>query len=301
MRSLGSFSVNRVQEGDSLDLIPQLPDSSIDILITSPPYWGQRHSLGAGIESDPREYLRFLEQLFLSFLPKLKSHGIVWINLGDAFNTPVNWRLDDRRYSSLGASKNGLDEQNSAYIKPRAKRTAFIDPSVGWLKYGNLLALPNRLIISLSEQGYLYRGEVIWRKRNAMPEGRCRRPHRQHECIFLLAKNEGHWFRVSPPVSSVWEFANEKIEGLAHYSRFPEELPRRCIEAYGQQSSEVVVFDPFSGSGTTGIAALRLGCSYVGFEIDPSHVIASNDRLKTIEERSTPLFSQSGMFATAEG
>src|SRR5688572_22075612 len=113
--------MNRVQEGDSLDLIPNLPDSSIDILITSPPYWGQRHSFGAGIEADPREYLRFLEQLFVSFLPKLKPHGVVWINLGDAFNTPVNWRLDDRRYSSLGPDKNGLSEQNSAYIKPRAK------------------------------------------------------------------------------------------------------------------------------------------------------------------------------------
>jgi DNA modification methylase len=301
LHSLGPFLLNCVHEGDSFTLISQLPDASIDILITSPPYWGQRHSLGAGIESDPREYLSFLEELFLSFLAKLKPHGIVWINLGDAFNTPVNWRLDDRKYSSLGQKKNGLTEHNSAYVKPRAKRTAFVDQSVGWLRYGNLLALPNRLIISLSDRGYLYRGEVIWRKRNAMPEGRCRRPHRQHECVYLLAKNEDHWFRVSPPVPSVWEFANEKIEGLAHYSRFPEELPRRCIEAYGQHGSGIVVFDPFSGSGTTGIAALRLGCSYLGFEIDPSHVSASNERLKTVEERGATLFRHSGMFATAEG
>jgi len=125
----------------------------------------------------------------------------------------------------------------------------------------------------------MFRGEVIWRKRNPMPEGRCRRPHRQHEALYLLAKDERHSFRVSPPVGSVWEFGNERIGGTPHYSRFPLELPKRCIEAYGTSGDDVVVLDPFSGSGTTGVAALRLGCSYVGFEIDPVQVGASNARL----------------------
>src|ERR1700682_5184019 len=202
--TLGPFPLNRVSEGSCLDLIPSLPDSSIDVLVTSPPYWGQRMSLGHGTESDPRAYLDFLQAVFLEFLPKLKPHGIAWINLGDSYNTPVNWRLEDRQYSSLGPDRSGLAEHNSAYVKPRAKRKAFLDSNAGWLKYGNLLSLPNRLVISLSENGYFYRGEVIWRKRNAMPEGRCRRPHRQHECVFLLSKQEDHWFRATP-VASVWE------------------------------------------------------------------------------------------------
>lgn len=132
-----------------------------------------------------------------------------------------------------------------------------------------------------------------------MPEGRCRRPHRQHEPIFLLARNEAHAFRVAPPVGSVWEFANEKIDGPAHFSRFPEELPRRCIDAYGQLGPETVVFDPFSGSGTTGIAALRLGCSYIGFEIDPVQVEASNRRLEQTQADDAPLFRAAGILASA--
>ncbi len=296
---LGPFALNTVVEGNCLHLIPQLPDDSIDILVTSPPYWGQRTSFGNGTEADPREYLGFLKKIFLSFLPKLKPHGIVWINLGDAYNTPVNWRLEDRQYSSLGPDRNGLAEHNSAYVKPRAKRKAFVEPEAGWLEYGNLLALPNRLVLSLSERGYLYRGEVIWRKRNAMPEGRCRRPHRQHEGIFLLAKGEGHWFRVAPPVPSVWEFPNEKIEGPAHYSRFPEELPRRCIDAYGRLAPDVVVFDPFSGSGTTGVAALKLGCTYIGFEIDPVQVQASNKRLEAVQREDAPLLRRTGTLSSA--
>ena len=72
-------------------------------------------------------------------MPKLKPDGLVWINLGDAYNTPVNWRLDDRAYSSLGPDKDGLKSNNSAYTKPRAKRKAFIDKNEGWLRYGNWL------------------------------------------------------------------------------------------------------------------------------------------------------------------
>lgn len=295
---IGPFELNAVTEGDCLNLIPQLPDNSIDVLVTSPPYWGQRMSAGMGTENDPRQYVDFLTRVFVAFLPKLKPLGIVWINLGDAYNTPVNWRLEDRKYSGLGPDKNGLSDNNSAYIKPRAKRKAFIDDNKKWLSYGNLLALPNRLVIGLCDFGYLYRGEIIWRKKNAMPEGRCRRPHRQHEPIFLLAKNEGHAFRVTPPVGSVWEFPNEKIDGPAHFSRFPEELPLRCIEAYGLLGPTTVVFDPFSGSGTTGMAALRLNCSYVGFEIDSRQVAASNERLDMIEAEDVPLLRRTGTLAS---
>jgi len=297
-KNLGPFKINRVIEGDCLKLIPQLPPESIDIIVTSPPYWGQRVSSGIGNEEDPREYLNFLNKVFLELYSKLKTSGILWINLGDAYNTPVNWRREDREYSSLGQDKNGLAPNNSAYIKPRIKRKAFIDKSISWLKYGNLLALPYRLVIMLSDSGYFFRGEVVWRKRNPMPEGKCRRPHRHHESIYLLTKNEQHNFQTKPPVKSVWEFGNEKILGTAHYSRFPEELPLRCIDAYGKQGKDVIVLDPFSGSGTTGIAALKLNCSYVGFEIDHLHAEESNKRLDETEKLSSKFLKLSGMFAT---
>lgn len=279
---VGSFSIGSVTEGDCRELIPQLPDDSIDVAVTSPPYWGQRSSKGHGNEEDPRKYVADLVEVFASLLPKIKPEGLLWLNIGDAYNTPVNWRLTDRSYSTLGADRNGLHSENAAYVKPRAKRKAFIDPTDPWLRYGNLLGLPYRLVLGLSDAGYFFRGEVIWRKLNPMPEGRCRRPHRQHEPIYLFARSERHKFRVSPPVGSVWEFPNERISGPSHYSRFPEELPRRCIEAYGESGADVFVLDPFSGSGTTGVAATKLGCSYLGFEIDNEHVVASNDRLRSV-------------------
>lgn len=269
-----------VLEGDCLDWIPMLPECCVDMVITSPPYWGQRESLGIGTETDPREYVALLASVFRALLPKLKEQGVLWINLGDAYNTPVNWGAKDHRYSSLGPDRNGFAPDNAAYTKPRFKRRAFIDREVPWLQYGNLLMLPQRLLLALTDAGYLYRGEVIWAKKNAMPEGRCRRPHRKHESIHLLAKSERHTFRTSPPVPSVWTFANESIVGLQHRSRFPIELPRRCIDAYGRHGDDVLVLDPFSGSGTTGLAALHFGCNYIGFEIDPTQAAAATQRLE---------------------
>ena len=279
---LGPYRLNQVVHGDCLRLASDLPDESIDIIVTSPPYWGQRMTQGNGTEPDPREYLRFLIEVFAVLLPKLKLKGLLWINLGDAYNTPVNWRIEDHKFSSLGPDKTGLPQENSAYVKPRAKRKPFIENGTSWLQYGNLLALPYRLILALCDIGYLYRGEIIWKKKNPMPEGRCRRPHRRHESIYLLARSERHDFRITPPVPSVWEFPNEKIDGPAHFSRFPLELPRLCIGAYGQFGPEVVVLDPFSGSGTTNLAASYFGCSHLGFEIDEAHAAAANKRLLSV-------------------
>lgn len=277
--SVGPFPLNEVTGGDCRKLILDLPDNCIDIAVTSPPYWGQRMSEGNGVESDPRAYIAELTAIFSSLLPKLKPDGLLWLNVGDAYNTPVNWRSEDHSYSTLGPGGTGLDPANSAYVKPRHRRKAFLDKNEPWLRYGNLLALPYRLVIAMCDAGWLFRGEVIWRKRNPMPEGKCRRPHRQHETIYLFAREEQHPFRTAPPVGSIWEISNEKLTGLRHFSRFPEELPRRCIQAYGTLGSDVIVLDPFSGSGTTGVAARLLGCAFLGFEIDHAQVLAANERL----------------------
>jgi DNA modification methylase len=280
---LGPYLINRVAHGNCAELGADLPDESVDVLVTSPPYWGQRASAGMGAEEDPREYVRRLVEIFRVLKPKVKRDGIVWLNIGDAYNTPVNWRPGDRGYSSLGPGGTGLDGNNSAYVKPRARRKAYVRAEAPWLSYGNLLALPYRVVIGMCDDGWLFRGEVIWRKKNPLPEGRCRRPHRAHESVFLFARTEKHAFLTDPPVKSVWEFSNERMTGTAHYSRFPLELPRRCVSALGRHGADVVVLDPFSGSGTSGLAAVSLGCSYVGFEIDPEQVAASNARLAAAE------------------
>ena len=152
--ALGPYSPGEVAVGDCRELVAALPDDSVDILVTSPPYWGQRQAGGGnGGEEDPRCYLDGLMGFFGPMLSKLKPDGIAWVNLGDSYNTPVNWTAADKRYSTLGADGTGAGDDNSAYVKPRGRRRAFIDSDAGWLSYGNMLALPQRLAVRMCDAG----------------------------------------------------------------------------------------------------------------------------------------------------
>ena len=206
------------------------------------------------------------------------------MNLGDAFNTPINWRTKDHTYSSLGKNGNGLDPNNSAYTKNRGRRRAFIDKGTGWLQYGNLLAIPYRVVLTMTDAGFLFRGEVIWEKTRPLPEGRCRRPHRRHEGIYIFAKDERHRFRKKPPVGSVWKLV-QTPNRTRHCSTFPIDLPIHCIEAADIEGVGVVC-DPFMGSGTTGQAALQLGHRFIGFEMDAGVCEIANDSVRETAQGS---------------
>ncbi|HLH36023.1 MAG TPA: site-specific DNA-methyltransferase [Alloacidobacterium sp.] len=84
---------------------------------------------------------------------------------------------------------------------------------------------------------------------------------------------------------SVWEIATQGFSGM-HFATFPEEIPRLCIMAGCPEGGTVL--DPFSGAGTTGVVALRLGRKYVGIEINPEYVEMSKRRI----ENDAPLLNK---------
>jgi len=239
-----------------------------------------------GSEEDPRDYVANLVRILAQVMRCLKPPGTLWLNVGDSYNTPINWRERDYNYSTLGKDGVGLEPTNSAYTKNRGRRRAFIDKQVGWLRYGNLLAVPWRVVMGLTDMGFLFRGEVIWEKSRPLPEGVCRRPHRRHEGIYIIAKDERHSFRKKPPVSSVWKLVQAPND-TRHCSTFPVDLPRQCIEAAAIDERGVVL-DPFMGSGTTGEAAAMLGHDFLGFELDPSYCELANARIAKQTEQLLP-------------
>lgn len=265
--SLGPWALDTVHNIDCLAGLKAIPSDSLDVGVTSPPYWGQRGSGGLGSEADPRDYVRNLVAILTEAMRCLKPSGTFWLNIGDAYNTPINWREDDHAYSSLGKDGNGLAPTNSAYTKNRGRRRAFVDRNARWLQYGNLLAVPYRVVLAMTDAGFLFRGEIVWEKSRPLPEGLCRRPHRRHEGIYVFAKSEQHAFRVKPPVGSVWRLT-QTPNRLPHCSTFPLDLPLECIRAAGLEGGKGIVCDPFIGSGTTGKAALMLGHRFIGFELD---------------------------------
>ena len=244
---LGCWALNYVHNVDCAVGLQAIPTNSVDVVITLPPYWGQRGSDGLGSEADPREFVSNLIEVLSEAMRCLKPTGTLWLNIGDSYNTPINWKEADYNYSTPGKDKAGLPAHNSAYTKNRGSRRAFIEPSVGWLKYGNLLAIPYRIVLGLTDLGFLFRGEVIWEKSRPMPEGWCRRPHRRHEGIYIFAKDERHLFSTKPPVGSVWKLV-QRPNLTSHCSTFPLDSPIECIKASGLEERGVVL-DPFIGSG----------------------------------------------------
>ena len=277
---IGPWTQNHIHQAESLSALKEIPDDSFDVVITSPPYWGQRGDAGVGIEKDPRDYVRNLVEILAEAMRCLKTSGTLWLNIGDSYNTPINWTAADWHYSTLGKEKTGHAEDNLIYRKDRGRRRPFIEPQSGWLQYGNLLALPYRIVIALCERGFLFRGEVMWLKSRPVPEGRCRRPHRRHEPIYVMAKRENHCFRTVPPVRSVWKLVQQP-NLTDHASAFPVDLPLQCISA-ADVKGRGLIFDPFMGSGTTAVAAKMLGHDWLGFEMDPKHCQTANERCSLI-------------------
>lgn len=277
-RRLGPWQLDRVHRADCAEALRLLPDDCVDVIVTSPPYWGQRRTEGLGTQADPRRYVDHLVAILTESMRCLKPSGTLWLNLGDSYNTPINWREADLQYSTLGKHRSGLPPSNSAYTKKRARRKACLCPETAWLKYGNLLGIPWRVVLGLTDLGFLFRGEIIWEKARPLPEGLCRRPHRRHEGIYVLAKHERHRFRRRPPVGSVWKLVQTPNK-TSHCSTFPVDLPLRCIDAADVEGRGVVL-DPFVGNGTTAQAALIRGHVFLGFELDASTCRLANARLR---------------------
>ena len=273
--TLGPWTLDTVHNVDCLTGLQQIPTDSVDVVVTSPPYWGQRGNSGLGSVRDPRDYVSNLVAILSESMRCLKPTGTLWLNIGDAYNTPINWSEKDHLYSSLGKDKTGLPPTNSAYTKDRGSRRAFIDKDAAWLQYGNLLALPYRVVLGMTDAGFLFRGEVVWEKSRPLPEGICRRPHRKHEGIYIFAKSEQHVFRVKPPVGTVWRLL-QTPNLTNHCSTFPLDLPIQCIKAAGVEAPGAMICDPFMGSGTTGRAAMILGHRFVGFELDAQMCVTAN-------------------------
>jgi len=79
---------------------------------------------------------------------------------------------------------------------------------------------------------------------------------------------------------SVWIMNPESAKKVNHPAPFPLELPYRLIQLYTFEDD--IVLDPFIGSGTTAIAALKTGRRYVGYEVDPSYIQNAEKRIEPI-------------------
>jgi len=155
---------NRIIHIDILKGLRKLPRNSVDVVITSPPYWQLRdyHVDGqTGMEEFPDDYLKTLWGVFDEVRRVLKDEGTCWVNLGDKFGT------DKTRFSSLDTTRK-------------------------WNKC--LLALPERFMLGMLERGWTLRNKIIFHKPNALPSSVKDRFSCTWEYLFLFVKARRYYF-----------------------------------------------------------------------------------------------------------
>ena len=306
------MKLNRILQGNVLDRMKDLPDRSIQCVVTSPPYWGLRDygSDGQlGLEATPEEFVENLVKVFREVKRVLKDDGTVWLNLGDSYNTspPGNKFWGD----GVGSNKHYQDKK----IHQKEKK------NFGNLKPKDLVGIPWRVAFALQADGWYLRQDIIWHKPNPMPESVTDRCTKAHEYIFLLSKSAKYFYDaeaikedcINTPEQqdakrnkqhhkgqrdpggkrdttggftttgiyagrnkrSVWRITTKPYKE-AHFAVFPEELPTLCIKAGSEEGD--VVLDPFFGSGTTGWVAQRLGRKWIGIELNPEYIKIAEKR-----------------------
>lgn len=266
----------RVIVGDCREALRSLPDESVNCVVTSPPYFNQRDygvAGQSGHEETPELFVAALVEVFAEVRRALCEDGTVWLNLGDSV------------YSGNGQPCGSDPRSPNRNWMRRVKR--WLDtPGMGPPKK-SLLGMPWRVAHALQADGWVIRQEIVWVRGSAFSEPSVTdRPYRQHETIFLASKSRRYWFnRSALPEESVWHIEPER--GVrAHVAPFPVELAARCIGAGCPPDG--MVLDPFIGSGTTAIAAHRLGRSCIGIELNPAYAEIARNRI----HRDAPLFAE---------
>ncbi len=338
----------RILEGNVRRHLAEIPDCSIQCVVTSPPYWGLR-DYGVegqiGLEPTPGEYIATLVEVFREVRRVLRDDGTVWLNLGDAYcsGTAVG-----RKPTTLSGPRVPSGWTN----RSQPPRT----PATDGLKPKDMIGIPWIVALALRADGWWLRADIIWAKPNPMPESVTDRPTKAHEYVFLLSKSARYFYdadAVAEPVSpnthmrvsqdvaaqigslranggtrsdrpmkavikapktvanpdarsgikqnqsfadatalpvtsrnlrSVWNIPTEPFSE-AHFATFPKKLVEPCVKA-GSRPGDTIL-DPFAGSGTTGVVALRLGRSFIGIELSPEYAEMARRRIRD----DAPLFN----------
>jgi site-specific DNA-methyltransferase (cytosine-N4-specific) len=246
------------------DTLRLLDAQSVDVCVTSPPYWRQREygmPNEMGLETTPEEWAKSMTALFREVHCVLRPRGTLWVNVGQT--TAQNRRRGPLRFG------------NPAFRRPHHKNIILPARRVppGY-KLKDVIDLADLLIEPMRRDGWYHRQTFIWHKPNPRPNSQKDRLAEDYESILLFAKSRTYDFdrNAAGPLRSTWSI---KVGGprlplgsKGHPAPFPLEIPTRCIKLANCPIGGTVL-DPFCGNGTTGLAALKHRATFIGIEINP--------------------------------
>ncbi|MEK9184050.1 MAG: site-specific DNA-methyltransferase [Patescibacteria group bacterium] len=180
---------NKIICGDAIEVLKTLPDESIDCVITSPPYFQQRDYQVEGqygLEETPEKYIEKLINVFNEVKRILKKDGTCFVNLADTYGGVGFGDCSDLSIIKQGTNYGTVIGWKS--IRELRKNTKQRNKS--------LLLIPHRFVLSMFNEGWLIRNDLIWIKKNAMPESVRDRWKKAHEHIFFFTKNKNYYFNI---------------------------------------------------------------------------------------------------------
>lgn len=339
------MEVNKIYNEPCLETISKMPDSFLDCVITSPPYWQLRdygYDGQWGLEPTFQMYLENLWSMMDALMPKLKSTATVWINLGDTYSTQSG--------TNIAIAKGNHKKQESTYLTNRGESGLLIKDKS--LPNKCLLMIPHRFAIGCIDRGYIIRNDIIWAKRNGMPESVTDRFSKKHEYFFFMTKTtkyhfdldvvrdkhstvsletykyaftgqlggegdnfkgmkfgngrantkysdgeRGNWTgekstegningKNPGTISDFWDITT-KGSKESHYAQYNDELLKKPVLAGCPKGG--IIYDPFMGSGTTALMAIKHDRNFIGSEMSAEYLEIANRRTKNAMKQ-TKLF-----------
>jgi len=270
------MKINHIYQGDVMDRLRELPDGSIQCVVTSPPYWGLR-DYGVdgqlGLESTPEEYVENMVEVFREVRRVLKNDGTVWLNLGDSYTNSkqlvgIPWR------TALALQSDGWWlRQDIIWHKPNPMPESVTDRCTKAHEYIFLLSKSakykfNQMLEDLKPSTFndkrLFNGNYTEQRRDRNYPGNAQ------QGSGMLRPTNGQANK-----RSVWSITTKPYKE-AHFAVFPDKLPELCIKAGSKEDD--IILDPFFGSGTTGLVAQRLGRKWIGIELNPGYIKIAKKR-----------------------
>jgi len=236
----------------SSEKMEELPDNSVHLMITSPPY-----NVGKEYDKDftLKEYLSFLKRVWKEVYRVLVPGGRVCINIANLGRKPYIplHAYIARDMFELGFLMRGEIIWNKA---------SSASPSTAW---GSWCSPANPTLRDVHEYILIFSKGMFSRKN----------PNKRKSTI---SKDEFLEF-----TKSIWTFPTVSAKEVGHPAPFPVELPYRLIQLYTYEGE--VVLDPFTGSGQTAIAAIKTGRHYIGYDIEEEYVKLAERRIKEFLKR----------------
>lgn len=262
-----------ILEGDCLHVLRELPDNSIDLIVTSPPYADQRKHTYGGVA--PEEYVTWFLPITGELLRVLKPSGTFVLNIkervvsGERHTYVLELILEMRRQGWLWTEEFIWHKKN---CYPGKWPNRFRD------------AWERLLQFNKARQFHMYQEEVMvpmgdWAKTRLKNLSSTDRVRDESRVGSGFGKKIENWLARSMAFpTNVLNLATE-CANRKHSAVFPEALPEWFIKLFTQEGDTVL--DPFMGSGTTLRVAKRLGRNAVGIEIQPEYVELVRNELAT--------------------